>query len=199
MDTDYQAGAAGLKYASEKGLAIVIMEPLKGGKLAKTPPVAVQEIWNQSSIKRTPAEWALRWVWNHPEVSVVLSGMNTPEQIEENLNTASEAMPNSLPPSELRLFEEVQKSYRLMTQIDCTACGYCQPCPSGVDIPGNFALYNEAHMYDELATSRFAYGQFYTPETRASACTECGQCEEACPQTLSIRTYLRDVHQALGV
>lgn len=197
MDTDYQAGTSGLKYASEKGLAVVVMEPIKGGKLAKNPPTVVQELWNQSPIHRTPAAWALRWVWNHPEVSVVLSGMNTLEQIQENLQTASEALPYSLTPSELRLIEKVRDQYRSLIKIDCTACGYCQPCPSGVDIPSNFALYNDVYMYDDLASSRFAYGQFFTPKTRASACTECGKCEEACPQALSIRAYLRDVHQNL--
>lgn len=197
MDTHYQAGTAGLKYASEKGLAVVVMEPIKGGKLAKNPPTVVQELWNQSPIHRTPAAWALRWVWNHPEVTVVLSGMNTSEQVEENLLTASQALPHSLTSSELSLVDKVRDQYRSLTKIDCTACGYCQPCPSGVDIPSNFALYNDAHMYDELASSRFAYGQFFTPETRASACVECGQCEAACPQTLSIRAYLREVDQIL--
>ncbi len=197
MDTQYQAGSAGLKYASEKGLAVIVMEPIKGGKLAKNPPTVVQELWKQSPIHRAPAAWALRWVWNHPEVTVVLSGMNTLEQVEENLLTASEALPHSLTPSELSLVDKVRDQYRSLTKIDCTACGYCQPCPSGVDIPSNFALYNDAHMYDDLASSRFAYGQFFTPETRASACVECGQCEDACPQALSIRTYLRDVDQIL--
>lgn len=197
MDTNYQAGTAGLKYASEKGLAVVVMEPIKGGKLAKNPPTVVQELWNQASIHRAPAAWALRWVWNHPEVSVVLSGMNTLEQVKENLQTASEAFPHSLTSSELSLIEKVRDQYRTLTKIGCTACGYCQPCPSGVDIPRNFAVYNDAYMYDDFTSSRFAYGQFFTPETRASACTECGRCEEACPQALSIRAYLKDVHQNL--
>lgn len=197
MDTHYQAGTAGLKYASEKGLAVVVMEPIKGGKLAKNPPNIVQELWNQSPIHRTPATWALRWVWNHPEVTVVLSGMNTLEQVKENLLTASEALPHSLTPAELSLIDKVRDQYRSLTKIDCTACGYCQPCPSGVDIPSNFALYNDAYMYGDLASSRSAYGQFFAPETRASACVECGQCEEACPQALSIRSYLRDVDQIL--
>jgi predicted aldo/keto reductase-like oxidoreductase len=197
MDTHYQAGTAGLKYASEKGLAVVVMEPIKGGKLAKNPPTVVQELWDQSPIHRTPAAWALRWVWNHPEVTVVLSGMNTLEQVKENLLTASEALPHSLTSAELGLVDKVRDQYRSLTKIDCTACGYCQPCPSGVDIPSNFALYNDAHMYDDLASSRFAYGQFFTPETRASACVECGQCEEACPQALTIRAYLRDVDEIL--
>lgn len=197
MDTHYQAGTAGLTYASEKGLAVVVMEPIKGGKLAKNPPPIVQELWNQAPLHRTPAAWALRWVWNHPEVSVVLSGMNTLEDVQQNLHTASEALPNSLTPADLHLIEKVRDQYRSLIKIDCTACGYCQPCPSGVDIPNNFTLYNDAYMYEDLASSRFAYGQFFTPETRASACTECGQCEEACPQALSIRAHLRDVHQNL--
>lgn len=198
MDTHHQAGSKGLEYAASKGLAVVIMEPIKGGKLAKNPPAIIQDLWNSSPVRRTPAEWALRWVWNHPEVSVVLSGMNTLEQVQENLHTAAEALPNSLTSEELGLIQNVKEKYRSLTKIDCTACGYCQPCPSGVDIPRNFALYNEAHTYDDLGSSRFAYHQFFAEENRASACTECGNCEEACPQNLSIRDYLKEVHQALG-
>lgn len=199
MDTDYQAGTAGLNYASEKGLAVVIMEPIKGGKLAKNPPQTIQELWDHAPQRQTPAEWALRWVWNHPGVSVVLSGMSTLEQVKENLGTASEALPHSLTQDELSVIEKVKTIYRSLTKIDCTACGYCQPCPSGVDIPSNFTLYNDAQIYDDLASSRFSYERFFDPTARASACTECGQCEEACPQNLSIRAYLRQVHEALGM
>ncbi|MHB1654099.1 MAG: aldo/keto reductase [Desulfitobacteriaceae bacterium] len=198
MDTEYQAGNKGLLYAAEKGLAVVVMEPIKGGKLAKNPPSSIQEIWARAQVKHTPAEWALRWVWNHPEVSVVLSGMNTMAQVEENLETAEQALPNSLTPKEIALIAEVREKYRSLTKIDCTACGYCQPCPSGVDIPRNFSIYNDAYIYEDFGTSRFAYNQFFTPTSRASACTECGNCEEACPQHLSIREHLQEIHKVFG-
>ncbi|AHF06177.1 aldo/keto reductase [Desulfitobacterium metallireducens] len=198
MDSAYQAGTAGLKYAAAKGLAIIIMEPIKGGKLAKIPPDVIQELWDRSPINRTPAEWALRWVWNHPEVTIVLSGMSTLDQVQENLNTASQSLPGSLISEELALIQKVKERYRSLTKVDCTACGYCQPCPSGVDIPSNFTVYNDAYIYDDLATSRRSYQQFFKEEERASACIECGNCEEACPQHLKIRDYLKAVHHTLG-
>ena len=199
MDTEFQAGTEGLEYAAAKGLAVVIMEPLKGGKLAKTPPVSIQEIMDKAETKRTPAEWGLRWVWNRPEVSVVLSGMGKPEQVEENLRLASSAEANTLSGQELAMLDEVKKRYRSLTKIDCTACGYCQPCPTGVSIPGSFALYNDAHIYDDFTSSRFAYNTFYAKESKASACVECGACEEACPQQLPIRDYLKEVQKDLEV
>jgi len=198
MDTDFQAGTQGLNYAAEKGLAVIVMEPIKGGKLAKKPPQSVIKLWNQAKIERTPAEWALRWVWNHPEVSLLLSGMSTREQVEENLRSASLAKPNSLTTEELQLIEEVKKQYGSLIKVDCTSCGYCQPCPSGVNIPFNFSLYNDAHIYDDIAASRFAYNTFFPPEARASVCTQCGACEEACPQQISIREHLKEIQKELG-
>lgn len=198
MDTEFQAGTQGLNYAAEKGLAVIVMEPIKGGKLAQKPPQSILDLWDQAKVKRTPAEWALRWVWNHPEVSLLLSGMGTREQVEENLRLADLAEPNTLSREELLLIGKIKKQYRSLTKVDCTACGYCQPCPSGVNIPRNFALYNDAHIYDDFAFSRFAYNTFFTPETRASACIECGACEEACPQQISIREHLKEIQRSFG-
>jgi len=135
----------------------------------------------------------LRWVWNHPEVSLLLSGMGTKEQVDENLRLAGVAEPNTLTKKELSIIEEVKKQYLSLTKIDCTACGYCQPCPSGVKIPNNFSLYNDAHIYNDFGSSRFAYNTFFTPESKASACSECGACEEACPQQLPIREHLKEI------
>ena len=174
------------------------MEPIKGGKLAQKPPQSILELWDQAKVKRTPAEWALRWVWNHPEVSLLLIGMGTREQVEENLCLADLAEPNTLSSQELSLIERVKKQYRSLTKVDCTDCGYCQPCPSGVNIPRNFSLYNDAHIYDDFASSRFAYNTFLTSEAKASACIECGACEEACPQQISIREHLKEVQRAFG-
>jgi len=198
MDTEFQAGTQGLNYAAEKGLAVIVMEPIKGGKLAQKPPQSILDLWDQAKVKRTPAEWALRWVWNHPEVSLLLSGMGTREQVEENLRLADLAEPNTLSREELLLIEKIKKQYRSLTKVDCTACGYCQPYPSGVNIPRNFSLYNDAHIYDDFAFSLFAYNTFFTPETRASACIECGACEEACPQQISIREHLKEIQRSFG-
>ena len=128
-----------MKYAFDKGLGIVVMEPLRGGQLTANIPPEVSEIFNQSNVKRTPAEWALRWVWDHPEVSVVLSGMNTMDQVVENVKIAEEARPNSLTDAELNITSQAKSVFKNKLRINCTSCGYCLPCPSGVNIPENFA------------------------------------------------------------
>lgn len=153
MDTEIQAGSEGLKYAAATGLAVIVMEPIKGGKLAQNPPQSIVNLWNAAPLKRTPAEWALRWVWNHPEVSLVLSGMSTMEQVQENLRIADAAEPNSLSGEELGLIGQVKKTYADLTKVGCTGCSYCMPCPSGVDIPRNFTLYNDAYIYDQTDAS----------------------------------------------
>ena len=132
MDTEYQAGTKGLKEAAAKGLAVVVMEPIKGGKLAVTPPPQVQSIWDEAKVKRKPAEWALRWVWNHPEVSVVLSGMSEMFYVEENLVYADRSGPNAMEPWELKLISRVKEAYGQLGFVGCTACRYCMPCPQGV-------------------------------------------------------------------
>ena len=149
LDRNYQAGREGLEYAASKGLGLVIMEPLRGGRLAEQIPEKVQNIWDSASGKRSPAEWALRWVWNQPEVSTALSGMNSMAQLEENLKIASEGHPNSLSSEELALIDQVTETYQKMLAIDCTACSYCLPCPQGVNIPHNFRLYNDLHMFKD--------------------------------------------------
>jgi len=135
MDDEYQAGLEGLRYAADKGLAVVIMEPIKGGKLAVTPPKEVQAIWDKADVKRYPAEWALQWVWNLPEVSVVLSGMSNMQQVKENLTYADRSGPGTLKPYELSLYKEVKDAYNKLGFVGCTACQYCMPCPQMVDIP----------------------------------------------------------------
>ncbi len=139
LDEEHQAGTEGLKYAASKGLGVIVMEPLRGGALAASPqPPAIDALWREAERRRTPAEWALRWVWNHPEVTVVLSGMNDEAQVEENLRIAADARPGSLTAAELGLVGRVGRKYREIMKVGCTGCGYCQPCPSGVDIPGSF-------------------------------------------------------------
>lgn len=197
MDEDYQAGMEGLKYASDKGLAVVVMEPVKGGKLVN-PPKKITNIWNQAKTKRTPADWALRWVCSLPEVSVVLSGMSNLDHVIENIITTSKSLPNSLTQDELDIIVKVKKQYKEMTKVGCTDCGYCMPCPVGVDIPRNFSLYNEIYIYDDLKHSTMVYNNFLDEKSRASSCIECKQCEEACPQNIEISKHLKDVHKVLS-
>lgn len=198
LDEQYQAGLAGLKYAGAKGIPVVVMEPLKGGKLAKEPPADIKTIWDRALIKRTPAEWALRWVWNHPEVKVVLSGMTAMEHVAENLRTAENALPYSLTEEELQIIDRVKEKYRSKIKIGCTECEYCLPCPQGVYIPWMFELYNDVSMYGALTESICQYQRATSVKKAASFCVECGQCESKCPQNLPIISLLKDVHRALG-
>lgn len=198
MDENYQAGTEGLKYAASKGLAVVIMEPLRGGRLAQTPPDEIQNIFDSSSIKKTPAEWGLGWIWNQPEVSVILSGMSTMEQVVENIKTAGKVNPNSFTKEESAIIDSVKLKYNELTRIKCTGCEYCMPCPSGVEIPFNFSLYNDISMFKDTEKYLNKYNNDLPEKARASSCVECGRCEGACPQHLPIRQYLKEVHKALG-
>ncbi len=193
MDEEYQAGTKGLKEAAAKGLAVVIMEPIKGGKLAVTPPQQVQSIWDEAKIKRKPAEWALRWVWNHPEVSVVLSGMSEMYQVEENLAYADRSGPNVMEPWELELISRVREAYRKLGFVGCTACRYCMPCPQGVEIPDILGLYNEYYMSGQSDEVKRKYPEKIKPEGRADKCVACGRCEEQCPQHLPIRRFMAEI------
>jgi len=192
VDRDYQAGTDGLRYASDRGLAVVVMEPIKGGKLAVTPPKAVQEIWAEAETRRTPAEWALRWVWNHPEVSVVLSGMSTMGQVVENVASAGRSGPNTLTPEEMGLYERVSKAYKELGFIGCTSCNYCMPCPQGVDIPAILGLYNEYHVSGRGDEVKERYWERITPESHSENCVSCAACEEQCPQRLPIRKFMSE-------
>lgn len=193
LDENFQAGKEGLEYAAQKGIGIIVMEPLKGGKITQDVPEAIMNIWNEAETKHTPAEWGLRWVWNHPQVSVVLSGMSTMEQVEENLQTVQNGQANSLTKDDLQLINRVKMEYQRRIKVDCTNCGYCMPCPSGVNIPDCFGRYNTAFMFDDLEGMKKNYLQFIPEESRASQCTSCGECEEKCPQDIPIIEKLQDV------
>lgn len=197
FDENRQAGKEGLLYAAKKGMGIVIMEPLRGGKLADHIPLAIQEIWNSAETKRTPTEWALRWVLNHPEVSVVLSGMSAMPQLVENLKIADDAKINSLTATELVLISKVREKLEEMLKVKCTGCGYCMPCPNGIDIPMNFNAYNNAFLFDDQERSKIMYNTFMPEEQRAGSCEECGECEEKCPQDIAIMDELKNVHKLL--
>lgn len=190
MDENTQAGLEGLKYAASKGIAVVVMEPIRGGKLAQKPADAILELWDSAEVKRTPVEWALGWVWNHPEVSLLLSGMSTFEQVEDNLRIANEFGPNCLTHEETQLVGRVKDTYKALSKVSCTSCKYCMPCPFGVNIPGSFAVYNEFSMYGNLEGKKKDY-KFMGGN--ADKCQECGKCESVCPQKITIRKYLKDV------
>jgi uncharacterized protein len=189
-DVEFQAGTRGLRYAAGKGLGVIIMEPLRGGRLTGRIPPAVRALWDSAPVKRTPAEWALRWVWNHPEVSTALSGMSAMEQVAENLRIAGTGLPGSLSPEELALVDRVRDTYRAILKVPCTGCAYCMPCPNGVNIPQNFTLYNEAFMFGDPDMAAFVYNRFLPPPSRASACLACGACEPHCPQGIPIMEEL---------
>ena len=191
MDENYQAGIRGLRYAVSKGLAVVIMEPIAGGLLAVKPPKEIEAVWSKNKIKRTPAELALQWVWNHPEVSVVLSGMSTMEQVVENVKSADRSGPGKLAEEELNIILQVRKKYREYGVLGCTNCEYCLPCPNGVEIPTIFSLYNEYFMKSRDESVIDKYKNIVDPENGAKKCAQCGECEEKCPQHLPIRTLLR--------
>ena len=205
MDVANQAGTRGLQYAASKGLPVVIMEPLLGGKLV-TPPPSVVECWDTAPARRSPADWALQWLWNQPEVSVVLSGMSAMEQVEENLASAGASEVGSLTAAELAVVDAVRELYRGLSPIPCTRCGYCMPCPSGVDIPGNLAMYCAGVMFGTPQTARRDYAillRLYEAgmvpaDTRAVRCVQCGACEEKCPQGIPIRQWMPVVHSVLG-
>jgi predicted aldo/keto reductase-like oxidoreductase len=190
MDADYQAGTKGLKYAASKGLAVVIMEPIAGGRLGMKQPAEIEAIWNKADTKRSPAEWALQWVWNQPEVSVVLSGMSTIEQVKENIMSADRSGPGTLTAKEMQIINEVAAKYKEFGFIGCTGCRYCMPCPEGVNIPEIISLYNEYFIKDNNDEVKKKYWEHITPESQAKRCARCGKCEELCPQKLTIREVL---------
>jgi len=198
MNENFQAGTEGLEYAASRNIPVMIMEPLLGGKLAKEPSQDIKQLWDKAKVERTPAEWGLRWVWNHPEVAVVLSGMNTIEQIDENIKIAETALPKSLTEEELTLIKEVEKKYRSKIAINCTDCEYCMPCPNNVWIPYNFELYNNFFTYGIKEDSTKMYERLKTAKQAASACVECGKCEAACPQGLAIMETLKKVDSTLS-
>ena len=196
LDENNQAGKSGLEYAAEKGLGVVIMEPLRGGNLANRLPEDAAKILAGGAVERSHAEWALRWVWNHPEVTTVLSGMSEMAEVEENLRIAADAGEDSLTDDELLRIDKVKKIFRERMKIPCTKCRYCMPCPEGVDIPGNLSSYNEYHLFTaerhRLTTTRL-YGLLVPAGARPDKCTECGRCLEHCPQQINIPEELKNV------
>lgn len=199
LDENNQAGKSGLKYAASKGIPVMVMEPLRGGKLVSHLPKEVYEVWEQAPVKRSPAEWAFRWIWNHPEVVVVLSGMNSQDMVEENIRVASDAEAGAFTEMDYKLFERVRTILNEKIKIPCTACNYCLPCPVGVDIPTCFSCYNDREIEGKFA----AIGKYImqtslkTQAHNASLCIQCGKCETHCPQKIEIRKELSNVTKSL--
>ncbi|MDF2926094.1 MAG: NADP-dependent oxidoreductase domain protein [Paenibacillaceae bacterium] len=198
LDEDYQAGLEGMHYAAERGIPVVIMEPLKGGSLARSIPQDIQEIWGEAAVSRSPVDWAFRWLGNFPEVNVMLSGVNNLEQLKDNLRIFETIVPNELSQEELKLVTRVKEAYNSKIKVGCTRCNYCVPCPAGVAIPDVFLHYNNASIYNALEENKSNYQKLVRGNKDASHCVECGSCEEACPQSIPIIEKLAEADLVLA-
>ena len=201
MDEHSQAGRKGLNHAHAKGLPVIIMEPLRGGKLVSMLPEQAKKIFADYPVQHTPAQWAFRWLWNQPEVTVVLSGMNTDEMVLDNIQTASAAQVGELGEAEEAMLQSVVKAINAKMKVGCTGCGYCMPCPKGVDIPGSFAAYNRLYSEGKFwgLKEYFMCTALRKTNTGVSNCIGCGKCEKHCPQGLPIRSHLRSARKELEV
>ncbi|MDR1378163.1 MAG: aldo/keto reductase [Synergistaceae bacterium] len=197
LDDNYQAGLEGLRYANNKNIGVVVMEPLKGGNIAIPVPKDLQSAAQAAGYQKpTLTELGLRWVWNNPEVSLLLSGMSAPEQMNENIESAAKGLPNALTPKELELTKTVKNLFLSRMRVPCTACAYCKPCPQEVDIPQCFTNLNNAAISGDWATQKASYNYLLANNRdgkKASACVECGACEPKCPQSILIREKLKEV------
>jgi len=199
MDEHTQAGRRGLNYAHSKGLPVIIMEPLRGGKLVHRLPETALQIFENYPVKHTPAQWAFRWLWNQPEVTCVLSGMNSHAMVMDNIQTASTVEVGELGPSEEEMLRRVVGAINAKVKVGCTGCGYCMPCPKNVDIPGTFAAYNRKYTESRFwgTVEYIICTALRKNSTSASNCIECGKCEKHCPQNIAIRTELKNAKKEL--
>lgn len=199
LDEHSQAGRRGVEYAHSKGIPVIIMEPLRGGKLVGLLPEKAKQIIAEYPIKRTAAEWGLRWLWDQEEVTVILSGMGSDYMLEENLKLAAASEVGQVPEEERDLYAKVVQAINETVKVGCTGCGYCQPCPKGVDIPGVFAAYNR--WYGEDKKNAFMdylkCTTFRKNSTGAGNCIGCGKCEKHCPQNIAIRQELKEVQKTM--
>lgn len=187
VDVDYQAGMEGLRYAAEKGLGVVVMEPLRGGKLADVAP----HLADAFPRDKTPVEWALDFLWDQPEVSLLLSGMSDEKQVEDNLLYADRSAVGMLSEEEHEIYPKAKKVFDTMALVRCTKCGYCMPCPSGIDIPGTFTIYNSTVVSGEEQAKK----EYAALETKADACVKCLRCEDACPQHIGISSLMLELSE----
>ena len=200
MDETSQAGRKGLLAAADKGIPVIIMEPLRGGKLVDLLPDSAKKLIASNEKKRSAAEWALRWLWEQPEVTCVLSGMNSIEMVEENIRIASEVQAHEFTDKDREMIDNIKKEINRTIKVNCTGCQYCMPCPKGVDIPGTFRCYNEMYTEGRKSSARFEYVQTTVLQKErkdASQCVECGKCEQHCPQHLPIRSHLKEARKEL--
>jgi len=199
LDEHTQAGRKGLNHAHEKGIPVIIMEPLRGGKLVNMLPDKAKSIVSGYEVKHTPAQWAFRWLWDQPEVTVVLSGMNTEAMVRENVQTASEAQVGELTPADHAMLQEVVTAINEKMKVGCTGCGYCMPCPKGLDIPSTFAAWNRYHTGSKVRALRdyIVPTALHKTAAPASNCIGCGKCEQHCPQSISIREMLKESRKDL--
>lgn len=199
MDEHSQAGRKGLNYAHSKDIPVVIMEPLRGGKLVSHLPETAKQIFADYKIQHTPAQWALRWLWNQPEVTVVLSGMNTMEMVRDNIRTAATTQVGELGEAEEAMLRQVVAAINAKMKVGCTGCGYCMPCPKNVDIPGTFAAYNRRYQEGKFSGLKeyFMCTTLRTNSAAASNCVQCGKCEKHCPQHIPIRQKLQEAQKEL--
>ena len=195
MDENSQAGRTGLLEAAKKGIPVIIMEPLRGGMLANHLPKKAMEAIETAYCKRSPAEWSFRWLWNQAQVSVVLSGMNSMEMLQENIRIASETMPGQFTNQDEAVIEQIRTAMNEQTKVPCTGCSYCMPCPFGVDIPGSFRCYNVSYTdgYGKGLMEYLLCTTLRNKQSSASLCKECGACEPHCPQSIPIRSQLKQV------
>ena len=190
LDEFNQATYEGAKYAYEKGIGVVVMEPLRGGALTKTIPADVQKLYDAAPVQRTPADWAFRWIIDKPEFITTLSGMTTIEQLDENVKIFSACAEGCLSDAEKKLLKDVRETYESRVKVGCTGCEYCQPCPVEIKIPAIFRGYDQAAIFDNMQP----FYDRYRKEFDASVCAECGACEAACPQHIAIRDMLKQIH-----
>lgn len=194
IDKEYQAGIKGLEYARSKGIDVIVMEPLKGGRLAAVPE-ELHDVFSESHRERTPAEYALKWVQGLEGVKVVLSGMSNFEQVDENIKISSDIEP--LSSKELEIVDRAENYFKSRVKVGCTSCNYCQPCSSGVKIPQIFGLYNNMSVFGEVSQSKLTYQLLEERGQSSLSCVECGECEAICPQQLPIINLLKEAHNAL--
>jgi len=197
LDEHYQAGVSGLEYAGERGIDVVIMEPLQGGLLAAKPPADIEALWDQADSRRSQVEWAFRWLADKPQVKVILSGINTMEQLQDNLRIFASTRPGMLTPADHQLIRQVQALYREKLKVSCTGCRYCLPCPSGVAIPDIFRTWNRYALLGDLAGCQRSYRSQMNHQNDASQCIQCGQCETLCPQGIRIISKLVEADKDL--
>lgn len=199
LDEHAQPGSEGIRYAASKGIPVVIMEPLRGGSLVNGISADVKAVWDRAGTKRSPVDWAFRWICNRPEVMVVLSGVSTMEQLKEDIEIFEDALPASMTDKELAIIKEVQECYKSRIKVGCTGCRYCMPCPAGVQIDSTFSLYDNAMLFDTLPMARERYKtEFIGKGKAASLCAECGNCESVCPQHIGIIEKLKEAHEVLN-